>query len=54
MNDIADITTSAGIPAFTGTKSVHFLGYNNNPFMEISQNIPLPFRVLTITTEIYY
>ena len=54
MNDIADITTSAGIPAFTGTKSVHFLGYNNTPFMELTQNIPLPLRVLTITTEIYY
>lgn len=54
MNDIADITTSTGIPAFTGIKNVHFLGYNDTPFMELTQSVPLPLRLLTITTEIYY
>ena len=54
MNDIADITTSAGIPAFTGTKDVHFLGYDNEPDIEITQSVPLPLRILGITSEVYY
>ena len=49
---VNDSTT--GLQAFTGKKSVHTLGYNNDPTLTVSQTAPLPMRVLGITTEVYY
>ena len=54
INEISDLDTSAGLTSFTGQKEVHFLGYDTNPTMDITQSVPLPIRILTITTEIYY
>ena len=39
---------------FTGKKEVHTLGYSTEPFLTIKQTVPLPFRVLAVTTEVYY
>lgn len=54
VNSVSDLDTSTGLTAFTGQKEVHFLGYSTRPFMSITQSVPLPMRVLTITEEIYY
>ena len=54
INEISDLDTSTGLTSFTGQKEVHFLGYDTNPTMDITQSVPLPIRILTITTEIYY
>lgn len=45
---------SLGLPNFTGKKEVYTLGYSLEPNLTISQSAPLPFRVLGITTEVYY
>jgi len=54
INDISNLDTSTTLTAFTGKKDVHFLGYSNEPTIEITQSVPLPLRLLGITTEIYY
>ena len=54
INDISNLDTSDGLSSFTGQKEVHFLGYSTQPFMSITQSVPLPIRILTITSEIYY
>jgi hypothetical protein len=48
------IDTSSTLPSFTGKKNVHFLGYDNEPNIEITQTAPLPLRILGITSEVYY
>jgi hypothetical protein len=54
INNISNLDTSTTLTAFTGKKDVHFLGYSNEPTIEITQSVPLPLRLLGITTEIYY
>lgn len=54
INEISNLDTSTTLTAFTGKKDVHFLGYSNEPTIEITQSVPLPLRLLGITTEIYY
>jgi len=53
LNNVSDITTTS-MTAYDGQKSVHFLGYSTKPFITITQDKPLPMRVLTITEEIYF
>ena len=48
------IDTSSGISSFTGKKDVFFLGYNNEPAIDITQSAPLPLRILGITSEVYF
>ena len=48
------IDTSSTLPSYTGKKDVYFLGYDNEPNIEITQTAPLPLRVLGITSEVYY
>lgn len=48
------IGASTGLESFTGKKEVYVLGYSLEPNLEIRQSVPLPMRVLGITTEVYY
>jgi hypothetical protein len=48
------IDTSSTLPSYTGKKDVYFLGYDNEPSIEITQSAPLPLRVLGITAEVYF
>lgn len=48
------IDTSSTLPSYTGKKDVYFLGYDNEPSIEITQSAPLPLRVLGITSEVYF
>ena len=50
----ANIDTSSAISSFTGKKNVYFLGYDNEPAINITQTAPLPMRILGITSEVYY
>jgi hypothetical protein len=54
INTVADLNTTTTLPSFTGKKEVYFLGYDLEPSMEITQSAPLPLRILSITSEIYY
>ena len=54
ITEVSDLNTSTTLPSFTGKKNVYFLGYDNEPSMQIRQNVPLPLRVLAITSEIYF
>ena len=49
-----NIDTSSAISSFTGKKNVYFLGYDNEPAINITQTAPLPMRILGITSEVYY
>ncbi len=53
LNNVNNLTTTS-MTAYDGQKSVHFLGYSTKPFITITQDKPLPMRVLTITEEIYF
>ena len=48
------INTSNGIESFTGKKEVYVLGYSLEPNLEISQSVPVPMRILGLTTEVYF
>ena len=48
------LNTSNGIESFTGKKEVYVLGYSLEPNLEISQSVPVPMRILGLTTEVYY
>ncbi|BAQ87615.1 protein of unknown function [uncultured Mediterranean phage uvMED] len=48
------IDTSSTISSYTGKKNVYFLGYNNEPSIDITQSVPLPLRILGITSEVYF
>ena len=54
VNDVSNLNNADTLTAFTGLKEVHFLGYDNKPYMAITQSAPLPVRILQLTTEIYY
>ncbi len=48
------LNTSSGIASFTGKKEVYVLGYSLEPNLEISQSVPVPMRILGLTTEVYF
>lgn len=48
------IDTSSAISSYTGKKNVYFLGYDNEPAIDITQSVPLPLRILGITSEVYF
>ncbi len=54
INTVSDLNTTTTLPSFTGKKEVFFLGYNMEPSMTVTQSVPLPLRILAITSEIYY
>ena len=39
---------------YTGKKDVHTLGYTQTPNVQITQTVPVPFRILAITTEVMF
>ena len=39
---------------YTGKKDVHTLGYTQTPFISITQTAPVPMRIISITSEVYY
>tara|TARA_Y100000768_G_scaffold44019_1_gene28786 strand:- start:3387 stop:5831 length:2445 start_codon:yes stop_codon:yes gene_type:complete len=51
-----DVIVSNGfeMTGYTGKKDVHSLGYSQEPFITITQSVPLPFRILSITSEYYF
>lgn len=49
-----NIGSTSGVESFTGKKEVYILGYSLEPNIEVRQTVPLPMRVLGITTEVYY
>ena len=54
INTVSDLNTTTTLPSFTGKKEVFFLGYDMEPSMTVTQSVPLPLRILAITSEIYY
>lgn len=54
ITTVSDLNNADTVASFTGKKEVYFLGYDLEPSMEITQSVPLPLRVLAITSEIYY
>lgn len=54
ITQVSTLNNADTIPSFTGKKEVYFLGYDNEPNMQITQSIPVPLRILAITSEIYY
>ena len=54
LNDGQNINNLGVVDSFTGKRDVHFLGYDNEPDIEITQSVPLPIRLLGITSEVYY
>jgi len=54
IGTVSNLDTSAALNSFTGKKDVFFLGYDNEPYLTITQSAPLPLRILGITSEIYY
>jgi hypothetical protein len=54
ITTVSDLNTVSTLPSFTGKKEVYFLGYDLEPTMTVTQSVPLPLRILAITSEIYY
>ena len=54
LNNVENINNSGIVDSFTGKTNAHFLGYDNEPQLDITQSVPLPLRVLAITSEVYY
>ena len=54
ITTVSDLNNADTIASFTGKKTVFFLGYSDEPNMTITQSVPLPLRILAITSEIYY
>ncbi|BAQ88055.1 protein of unknown function [uncultured Mediterranean phage uvMED] len=53
-NDVLLTNNGFEMVGFTGKKDVHTLGYSQEPFVTISQSKPMPLRILSITSEVYY
>ena len=53
-NDVLLNDDGLGMVGFTGKKDVHTLGYSRTPFVTITQSVPIPFRIVAITSEVYY
>ena len=39
---------------FTGKRDIHTLGYSQTPNVSITQSVPVPMRIVAITSEVYY
>ena len=48
------ISTSSSLVSFTGKKEIYALGYSTEPNIQIRQSIPVPFRIVSITSEVYF
>jgi len=54
ISTVSNLDTSAGLDSYTGKKEVYCLGYDLEPYLTITQSAPLPARILTITSEVYF
>tara|TARA_R110002020_G_scaffold146402_1_gene321026 strand:+ start:3939 stop:6404 length:2466 start_codon:yes stop_codon:yes gene_type:complete len=48
------VQTGSAMTSFTGKKEIHSLGYSTEPNVSITQSIPVPFRIISITSEVYF
>lgn len=48
------VTVGTALSSFTGKKEIYALGYSKEPNIQIRQSIPLPFRIVSITSEVYF
>ena len=53
-NDVLLNDDGLTMVGYTGKKDVHTLGYSQTPFVSITQTIPIPFRIVSITSEVYF
>ena len=53
-NDVLLNDNGLQMVGYTGKKDIHTLGYTQTPFVSITQTVPVPFRILAITSEVYY
>ena len=49
-----NFTIGSDMVAVTGKKEFNFLGYSKNPTITISQNDPLPLKVLAMAIELQF
>ena len=49
-----NFTVGSDTTAVTGKKEFNFLGYDKSPTITISQNDPLPLKVLGLAMEIQF
>jgi len=54
ISTVSNLDTSDTIESYTGKKEVYCLGYDLEPYLTITQSAPLPARILTITSEVYF
>tara|TARA_B100000900_G_scaffold331146_2_gene291796 strand:+ start:4878 stop:7328 length:2451 start_codon:yes stop_codon:yes gene_type:complete len=53
-NDLLLNDNGLQMVGYTGKKDVHTLGYTQTPNVQITQTVPVPFRILAITTEVMF
>jgi len=53
-NDVLLNDNGLQMVGYTGKKDIHTLGYTQTPFVSITQTVPVPFRILAITSEVYF
>ena len=53
-NDVLLNDNGLQMVGYTGKKDVHTLGYTQTPNVQITQTVPVPFRILSITTEVMF
>mgnify|MGYP001174824717 FL=1 len=53
-NDVLLNDNGLQMVGYTGKKDVHTLGYTQTPFISITQTAPVPMRIISITSEVYY
>jgi hypothetical protein len=53
-NDVLLNDNGLQMVGFTGKKDIHTLGYSQTPNVTISQTVPVPMRIVAITSEVYY
>lgn len=53
-NDVLLNDNGLQMVGYTGKKDVHTLGYTQTPYISITQTVPVPMRIISITSEVYF
>ena len=53
-NDVLLNDNGLQMVGFTGKRDIHTLGYSQTPNVSITQSVPVPMRIVAITSEVYY
>tara|TARA_B100000925_G_scaffold271467_1_gene234686 strand:- start:5289 stop:7745 length:2457 start_codon:yes stop_codon:yes gene_type:complete len=53
-NDVLLNDKGLQMVGYTGKKDIHTLGYTQTPNVSITQSVPVPMRIVAITSEVYY